>query len=227
MISKSIKYIAMTFACFVSQTYGQTDLEIYLEQREVEVKEGYCTEAQLAQFDEVLNSRRDEILHILEIGFNAGHSAEFFLESCPNAQVVSFDLNGYPYTEIGRDFIQQKYKERFVFVEGNSIQTIPAFAKANPLLKFDLIYIDGDHNFSGCYKDIVNCKLLADANTLLWIDDYHYRTVARVIAHCVQKGLISIENIQKCYDSQNAKRYWVEAKYLFPVAKESGKEVSN
>jgi hypothetical protein len=37
--------------------------------------------------------------------------------------------------------------------------------------KFDIIFIDGDHTFSGAYQDIFNCKLLSNKDTLVLIDN--------------------------------------------------------
>jgi predicted O-methyltransferase YrrM len=54
--------------------------------------EGYVTERQQARIPELLKEYAPHAKRIMEIGFNAGHSADLFLRTNPDAQVVSFDI---------------------------------------------------------------------------------------------------------------------------------------
>jgi len=108
--------------------------------------------------------------YILEIGFNAGHSADSFLSSSL-AHVTSFDIQMNPYIDHCKKYIDRKYPTRHTLIIGDSKETIPLYAKLYPNAKFDLIFIDGDHSFEGAFQDIINCKQLAHKDTLLIIDD--------------------------------------------------------
>ena len=106
----------------------------------------------------------------MEIGFHAGHSAEIIL-GCPKTELISFDINQYYYTEIGESFIKNKFKNKHRLIKGNSIITLPKYISENPETTFDLIFIDGGHEYDIVKTDMENCKKLAHKNTLIILDD--------------------------------------------------------
>lgn len=112
---------------------------------------------------------------ILEIGFNAGHSADTFL-SHSAAHVVSFDLNTRPCVQKAKEYIDRKYPSRHTLVIGDSTKTIPLYTKDHPDKKFDLIYIDGGHSVEIAYADLMNCKQLAHEKTIVIMDDVVLRS---------------------------------------------------
>lgn len=124
--------------------------------------------------DFVRYARMPEIIHILEIGFNAGHSAVTFLSASKKVNVVSFDLSIHKYLKIGKKFIDRKFPNRHKLIIGNSLETIPQFYKDNPNFKFDLLFIDGNHEYDFAIGDLLNCKLLAHKNSLVILDDTTY-----------------------------------------------------
>lgn len=192
----------------------EANLDEYLKNHQVHVIiEGYCTPEQVEQFKTALKLYNKKIRRIAEIGFNAGHSSEMFLETCARSKVVSFDINYHAYTKIGLQYMQKKYRNRLTFIEGDSKSAIPTFSGSNPGVKFDLIYIDGDHSYQGCLTDILNCKALATKDTILWVDDYNFAPVATAINECVQNGhiVIVLHHITPSGD-----REWIEAKYINP-----------
>ena len=111
-----------------------------------------------------------EYKNILEIGFNAGHSAHTFLSSSL-ANVVSFDLNVRESVPHAKQYIDRKFPGRHTLILGDSTQTIPEYFRMNPDSRFDLIFIDGGHTYEIAMDDIVNCKSLAHTNTVVAMDD--------------------------------------------------------
>lgn len=112
----------------------------------------------------------DKIKNVMEIGFNAGHSAETFLSSNKNIKLVSFDIGGHEYLKYGKEFIDKNYPDRHTLIIGNSLKTIPEYYKNNDF-KFDLIFIDGGHSYKVAKADILNCYNLSDDKTIVIIDD--------------------------------------------------------
>ena len=67
--------------------------------------EGYSQQVK-GQVDFLRNIVNDKsINNVMEIGFNAGHSAELFLYSNKNINLVSFDIGYYGYVNLGKEFI--------------------------------------------------------------------------------------------------------------------------
>jgi predicted O-methyltransferase YrrM len=111
------------------------------------------------------------IKNVLEIGFNSGHSADTFLSSNPNIKLVSFDIGTERNVILGKTYVDRKHSFRHCLIIGDSTKTVPEFVKEHPDLKFDLIFIDGGHTYDIATKDIMNCKELAHADTIVAMDD--------------------------------------------------------
>ena len=103
--------------------------------------------------------------------FNAGHSAELFLENS-NAYVHSFDLGEHfhQYLKYGKQYINKIYPDRHTLILGDSTIRVPIFAQNNDI-KFDLIFIDGGHSYEVAYADLMNSRKLANENTIILMDD--------------------------------------------------------
>ena len=107
---------------------------------------------------------------VMEIGFNAGHSAELFLSSNKNINLVSFDIGIHEYVNIGKKFIDRTYPGRHTLIIGNSLDTVPKYIKQENK-KFDIIFIDGGHDYNVAKSDLFNCKKLAHNKTIVILDD--------------------------------------------------------
>ena len=84
-----------------------------------------------------------------------------------NIELVSFDIGRHHYTNLGKEFIDNKYPNRHTLILGNSLETIPKYKNTF----FDLIFIDGGHSYDVAKKDILNCKRLSHKETIVIMDD--------------------------------------------------------
>ena len=123
------------------------NLDEYLKINNCNVIEGYT--AQVPEQVKILKqiSENNNIKNILEIGFNAGHSSCLFLESNNNCNVLSFDIGLHDYFKIGFEYIIKNFNSRHFLIIGNSNITVPLYYKFNPMIKYDLIFIDGGHDY--------------------------------------------------------------------------------
>jgi predicted O-methyltransferase YrrM len=107
----------------------------------------------------------------MEIGFNAGHSAEVLLQNNPSVHLTSFDLCGHEYVAPAKEIIDAAFPGRHKLVAGDSTATIPTYIEDNPETKFDVIFIDGGHDYDVAAADLRNCARLAHKDTIVIMDD--------------------------------------------------------
>ena len=103
--------------------------------------------------------------NIMEIGFNAGHSALLMLSAAPEAKMVFFDLNFHKYTAPCFSFLKQNFNISAFY--GDSTITVPSYIGD----KFDLIHVDGCHELRYASKDYENIKKHSTSNTIIIYDD--------------------------------------------------------
>lgn len=107
----------------------------------------------------------------MEIGFNAGHSAEVFLKNNPDCTLTSFDMGMYRCVSYSKKYIDAIYPNRHTLILGDSTVTVPRYINDNPGKTFDVIFIDGGHEYAVANADIENCKMLATPETIIMMDD--------------------------------------------------------
>lgn len=137
--------------------------------------EGYC---QLVnqQVDDLIKLTQNGKKRVLEIGFNAGHSAEVFLKNNKELELVSFDLGSHEYVKTAKDFIEMTYPGRHTLILGDSKKTVPQYLEENKNVKFDFIFIDGGHDYETAKADIENCFHFAHDYTIVALDDTMFKS---------------------------------------------------
>ncbi len=150
--------------------YGIKQIRIFLFWRGYFfVTEGSGSIEELTYLAELAQKNRAKLIG--EIGFNAGFSSYAFLITNPDVRVISFDIGEHWYTKTAKKFIDKKFPGRHRLIYGDSTKTVPIFKKENPDLLFDLIFIDGGHQYEVVKADIKNMKQFARADTAVIIDD--------------------------------------------------------
>lgn len=155
-----------------------TDLKSLLRDRNLYTGEGgldtyeYQSKVLLNLLQLIEMRKESKEINILEIGFNAGASSEFFLKNtAPETKVVSFDLNEWPTVMPAKYFLDEKYPGRHTLIVGDSRKTIPAFRELCKLKRFDLIFVDGGHDYKIAKSDMENIQSFAHKDTIVVLDD--------------------------------------------------------
>jgi predicted O-methyltransferase YrrM len=118
----------------------------------------------------IVKNINEHIVNVMEIGFNAGHSAEILLSNS-NVKLTSFDLGRHHYVLSAKEYIDMHYPNRHTLILGDSTITIPNYIKNNKDTKFDFIFIDGGHDYAIAKADMENCYHLAHKDTIVALDD--------------------------------------------------------
>jgi predicted O-methyltransferase YrrM len=89
-----------------------------------------------------------EAPHVLEIGFNAGHSAAMFLSVFEKASVTSFDLCLHEYSGGGYELLREEFgRDRVEMLCGDSQETLPRAARERGEMAggSQVVLVDGGH----------------------------------------------------------------------------------
>ncbi len=147
---------------------SSTTVTEYLNRKGFYTFEGYSEQVPKQVEDLAAFAKAPGVKRILEIGFNAGHSAENFLKANSDVEVVSFDLGEHAYGKAAKEYIDMKYPGRHTVIWGDSTQTIPSYTGKG---EFDVLFIDGGHTHEIALADLRNCHRLARADAVVILDD--------------------------------------------------------
>jgi predicted O-methyltransferase YrrM len=149
-----------------AHTYSITS---YLNSKGFNKFEGY-TQQNTHQVQDLMQLTNKPNINAMEIGFNAGHSAEVFLKNNGTLTLTSFDLGAHNYVTTAKQFIDKTYPNKHTLILGDSRITVPNYCKNNNT-KFDVIFIDGGHDYDIARADMQNCAQLAHKDTVVILDD--------------------------------------------------------
>lgn len=111
--------------------------------------------------------------NVVEIGFNAGHSALLALTVNPELHYTAIDIGRHAYTVPCFEFLKEKFGDRIDLIIGDSRIFLPTLFHQKPQLKdkIDGWIIDGDHTTEGASADIENVLSLSKNGDRLLFDD--------------------------------------------------------
>jgi predicted O-methyltransferase YrrM len=126
--------------------------------------------------------------NILEIGFNAGHSAETFLSSNNYSKITSIDEASHDYIDYGYSYLSRKFRNRLRLFKIDSAEILTAIGSGEI---FDLIFIDGYHSYEYAKMDMLNCKNFSNDKTVLVLDDYDDPNLSKAWDELVKVGIVN------------------------------------
>lgn len=138
-----------------------------IEARRQGFGEGGSGHEKRAFYQRYLLTHRD-IKRIGEIGFNAGFSSYAFLSTREDIEVQSFDIAKHPYVDKAFEILYNEFGERIKLKKADSLASVPNYKGT----KFDMILVDGGHDFKTAYWDIMNMKKHSHKSTVIFVDDY-------------------------------------------------------
>jgi predicted O-methyltransferase YrrM len=106
---------------------------------------------------------------ILEVGFNAGHSALLMLTVNKELIYTGVDICMNPYVMECYNYLKSQFGDRLNLMCGDSRKLVPALLETNN--RYDGYIIDGGHNLSIAFDDMENVIAGARNGSILCIDD--------------------------------------------------------
>lgn len=134
-----------------------------------------------------------DVKHILEIGFNAGHSAALMLTNHANLKYSAIDICMHKYTEPCAALMKQEFGNRFAFFKGDSARAYPF--NFREFYDCDMVHIDGGHSLEMFRIDTLNAIFLPRNPNIvrhLLIDDVDLPEVRDELKRFCNEGYLRI-----------------------------------
>jgi mannosyltransferase OCH1-like enzyme/predicted O-methyltransferase YrrM len=162
----------------------------------------YSNEGYIFQIPEMFNDIIDivtnevEITNILDIGFLYGSSALLFL-ACTKANVTSVDLIYNDSVQYSENYFNVLFPDRFNFIQGNSNDITECIYEPG----FDIIFIDGSHEYDTIINDIYNLIFISTEDTIFILNDVVFNeseqegwniNPTNVMQHLMDKDVIDL-----------------------------------
>lgn len=120
-----------------------------------------------------LREKKEDNIHILEIGFNAGFSALFFLLANPKTKITCVDVGFHRYTYACYEKLRETFGEdRIQFLLGDSVAVLPKIhSLSEPEPIYDIFYLDGSHSNETLTSDLFHVGRLMRENAIVIMND--------------------------------------------------------
>ena len=133
-----------------------------------------------------------ERVAVCAVGFNAGHTALFWLAADAAVDVFSFDLGEHDYTAHAAAFIAARFPKRLSLTIGPSNATLKVFAaRQRGRTACDVVIADGGHSTADAKSAIVDLRALAkEGHHTLVVNHLEMATVRAAWDSAVRGGTI-------------------------------------
>ena len=116
---------------------------------------------------------------LLEVGFNAGHSA--LLALCANRELryVGVDIGHHAYTKPCFEYLRTAFGNRIELHIGDSREILPRMRQS---WSFGAYAIDGGHGYDCALSDLINVCRLGPTGALVLVDNIAYGPIRAAVA---------------------------------------------
>jgi len=130
--------------------------------------------------------QKNKFTTMAEIGVRDGRTTFHLLNQNPNLTIYAIDNN---ISLFYNNEIKKKYRDRLIPIQGNSS------LMANKIPMVDLIFIDADHSYQGCSKDIQAYKNKIKKGGILTGHDIDYPGVNKAVKELIGKFDVGPNNV--------------------------------
>ena len=130
--------------------------------------------------------QKNKFTTMAEVGVRDGRTTFHLLDQNLNLKIYAIDNN---IAQFYNNQIEKKYEERLIPIEGNSS------LMADKIPMVDLIFIDADHSYQGCSKDIIAYRHKINEGGLLTGHDIDYPGVNRAVKELISMFDVGPNNV--------------------------------
>ncbi len=127
---------------------------------------------------------------LLEIGVDRGVSfltlATFLARSKQEFLAIGIDIMIQEQVQIMLQHLDLQPKQCAYLLEGNSLDLLPKIVKQG--MKFDVLLIDGDHNYHTVSKELQYVEALTNPDSIVICDDCFGRWSEKDLFYCDREG---------------------------------------
>jgi len=121
-----------------------------------------------------------------EVGVRDGRTTFYLLDNIPTLKIYGIDLSSSGYYN---STVKDKYKDRLIPIQGNSHYV------ADLVPQVDLVFIDADHSYNGCFGDIVAYKPKVRSGGILSGHDIDYPGVNAAVNSLIESYDVGPNNV--------------------------------
>ena len=141
---------------------------------------------------------------VLEVGIDAGTSLipllVFLTRTREEFYVVGVDIKVREQLAITLNNIDVSDKQNLHLVEANSLDVMPKLIESN--MKFDLLLLDGDHNYHTVSKELQYLDALLEEGGMAIIDDYEGRWAEKDLWYAERDGYQDVKIATQKIDTE-------------------------
>lgn len=129
---------------------------------------------------------KNKFTTMIEVGVRDGRTTFYLLDKIPTLTIYGIDLNVNLFYN---NSVKEKYGNRLIPVQGDSSNV------ADQCPSVDLIFIDGDHSYTGCKKDIIAYQNKVKSNGIFSGHDYDFVGVNQAVNELLDNFEIGPNNV--------------------------------
>ena len=121
-----------------------------------------------------------------EVGVRDGRTTFYLLDNIPSLKIFAIDKDTALFYN---NTVKEKYKDRLISIQGLSNEVV------DDVPSVDIVFIDADHNYNGCYNDIENYSKKVLPNGILSGHDIDYPGVNKAVNELVTSYDVGPNNV--------------------------------
>jgi predicted O-methyltransferase YrrM len=147
---------------------------------------------------------KDRSVSVLEVGIDRGTTliplVAFLARTRAGFVVLGVDVLVQEQVRLILNNLDLQAGQEVACIQGNSLQALPELVKTG--MKFDVIMLDGDHNYHTVSNELSSLEDLCHPHTLVVIDDYDGRWSERDLWYSEREGYQDVTSVTKPVDTE-------------------------